>query len=159
MEEAVEEVKQRVIHELIIAAGLLNSFGAPGVIVYIPCQIIGGLAIAHIYNPEYTVNRKYMLNVATVMIYGQLAGELVWSQLVQILNISFDSTCSGSSNDSLYASSDRDSTKQSASLFSSRIFKLNRRLTLKTAHKHLKQQIQNKLIQNLKQLIILKTLM
>ena len=85
MEEVVEEVKHRVIHELIPAAGSLNSLGAPGVIVYIPCQIAGALAIAHIYNPEYIVNRKYMLNVARVMIYGELAGELVWLQLVEIL--------------------------------------------------------------------------
>jgi len=85
MEEVVEEVKHRVIHELIPAAATLNSLGAFGIMVYTPCQIIGGLAIAHIYNPEYTVNPKYMLNIVTVMIYGELAGELVWSQLVQIL--------------------------------------------------------------------------
>jgi hypothetical protein len=84
-EEAVEQIKHRVIHDLIPAAGQLNLFGAPGLMVYTPCQIVGALAIAYIYDSEYTVTPKYMLNVAKVMIYGGLAGELVWTEFLKIL--------------------------------------------------------------------------
>lgn len=84
MEEAVEEVKQRVIRDLIPAAGQLNVYyGVPG-FIYIPCQITGALAIARIYDPKYVVTPQCILDVAAVMIFGQ-AGELIWSQLLQIL--------------------------------------------------------------------------
>lgn len=84
MEEAVEEVKQRVIRDLIPAAGQLNVYyGVPG-FIYIPCQITGALAIARIYDPKYVVTPQCILDVAAVMIFRQ-AGELIWSQLLQIL--------------------------------------------------------------------------
>lgn len=64
MEEAVEEVKQRVIGDLIPAAGQLNLYyGVPG-FIYIPCQITGALAIARIYDPKYVVSNNFKLTLS-----------------------------------------------------------------------------------------------
>lgn len=83
-EAAVSSIKKRVIHELIPLAGQLSLAGAPGIVVYSPCQIAGALTIAKVYSPEYALTPKYMLTVAGVMLWGKV-GQLAWIQLAEIL--------------------------------------------------------------------------
>ena len=70
-ESAVARIKTHVIHDLIPTAGQLSLLGAPGILVYTPCQIAGALAIAKVYDSNYEDGLSYVLTVARVMFWGQ----------------------------------------------------------------------------------------
>lgn len=83
-ESAVARIKTHVIHDLIPTAGQLSLLGAPGILVYTPCQIAGALAIAKVYDSNYEDGLSYVLTVAGVMFWGQ-AGQFTWIQLINIV--------------------------------------------------------------------------
>jgi hypothetical protein len=77
---AVADVKKIVSH-LIVAAGALSMAGLPGILVYTPCQVAGGVAIAQIRRPETnwrSPNR--WLSIAALLFWGKM-GQVTFIQL------------------------------------------------------------------------------
>jgi len=83
-EAAVARIKNHVIHDLIPTAGQLSLFGAPGILVYTPCQIAGALAIAKVYDSNYDNGLGYILTIAGIMFWGQ-AGQFTWIQIANLV--------------------------------------------------------------------------
>ena len=85
-DEAIAGVKETVLHTLIPAAGTLSLMGAPGILVYTPCQIAGAIAIAYIRSTKRSLmDSKNLMTIAAVLFWGK-AGQITFQTLFHLFS-------------------------------------------------------------------------
>jgi hypothetical protein len=83
-DKQVRKIKRFVNRVLIPTAGGLSLLGVPGIFVYTPCQIIGAVAIGHIYRSDLTLTVESAKAVIAIALWGKL-GQLTWINLVELI--------------------------------------------------------------------------